>query len=92
MRIRHYLTNLKRQDFVNQLTWLSSELNALHPFREGNGRTIRLFLMLLAKNSGFLLDFNLVSHDEILEADRLAFSGDIDQLRELYDKIVQKIN
>lgn len=48
--------------------------------------------MLLAKNSGFLLDFNLVSHDEILEADRLAFSGDIDQLRELYDKIVQKIN
>lgn len=34
------------------------EFNAIHPFREGNGRTIRLFLDLLAVNSGYgLIDY-----------------------------------
>ncbi|WP_236718974.1 Fic/DOC family protein, partial [Campylobacter fetus] len=32
------------------------ELNALHPFREGNGRTQRIFINELAKNAGYKLD------------------------------------
>lgn len=35
-----------------------SELNAIHPFREGNGRTIRLFLSLLALQYGWYLDWS----------------------------------
>lgn len=43
------------------------DLNALHPFREGNGRTIRFYLQLLANNAGYLLDYNEVGREEIPE-------------------------
>lgn len=36
-----------------KLAFIHVELNAIHPFREGNGRTIRLFLDLLAAHAGY---------------------------------------
>jgi cell filamentation protein len=42
----------KRQLAV-KLALIHCELNAIHPFREGNGRTIRLFLDLLASHIGY---------------------------------------
>lgn len=38
-----------------------SELNAIHPFREGNGRTIRLLLTLLALRYGWQLEWEHIS-------------------------------
>lgn len=35
---------------VERLAYFKSELNIIHPFREGNGRTIRLFVQALALN------------------------------------------
>ncbi|WP_171823179.1 Fic family protein, partial [Campylobacter coli] len=43
-------------------------LNALHPFREGNGRTQRIFLNELAKNAGYKLDLNLIPKDKMIMA------------------------
>lgn len=88
---RRYLTGLEKPDFVTGLAWLSSELNALHPFREGNGRTIRLFLNRLCLNAGYLVDFNLASREEILSADCAAFAGDLTPLTNLYAKIISAI-
>lgn len=88
---RRYLTGLAQPDFAASLAWLSSELNALHPFREGNGRTIRLFLNRLCLNAGYLIDFNLATREEILAADRAAFAGDLAPLTTLYTKIVEKL-
>lgn len=42
-----------------QIDWLKSELNMLHPFREGNGRTIRIFLQALSKG----VDWNFTDID-----------------------------
>ena len=86
-----YLQGLELSGFNIALSKLSSELNALHPFREGNGRTIRLFLQLLAFKNGFILDYSLVSHEEIIEADKAAFVGDLSMIQELYSKIVSEI-
>ena len=36
-----------------KLALIHCELNAIHPFREGNGRTIRLFLDLFAIRAGY---------------------------------------
>ena len=91
LKRRHYLVNLEKPDFISALAWLSSELNALHPFREGNGRTNRLYLNRLCLNAGYLLDFNLATREEILVADRTAFAGDLAPLTALYTKIVDKI-
>ncbi len=87
-----YLLNLPTEDFSTKLAYYAAELNALHPFREGNGRTIRLFLVLLARNAGYLLDYSQASRGEILHADREAFAGNMIPIQELYHKIVFKIN
>ena len=91
LKTRHYLTSLEKPEFVTGLAWLSSELNALHPFREGNGRTIRLFLDQICANAGYVIDFNLAAREEILAADRTAFAGDLSPLVALYTKIVSVI-
>ena len=36
---------------------MKTMLNALHPFREGNGRAIRVFLSILAMRHGYHLVF-----------------------------------
>ncbi len=91
LKRRNYFVGLDKPEFVASLAWLSSELNALHPFREGNGRTTRLYLNRLCLNAGYLIDFNLATREEILAADRAAFAGDIAPLEQLYSKIVEKI-
>ena len=67
-------------------------LNALHPFREGNGRTIRFYLQLLANNAGYLLNYDEVNREEIIEADKQAFLGNDKLIKEIYNKIVEKID
>lgn len=87
-----YLTSLQHDEFCTKLAYFASELNALHPFREGNGRTIRIFLDLLANNAGYLLDYAQASRNEILRADREAFAGNMTPIQNLYHKIVFKID
>ncbi|MBI5413448.1 Fic family protein [Candidatus Peregrinibacteria bacterium] len=42
-----------------KLAVIHCEFNAIHPFREGNGRIIRLFIDLLAVNGGYgLIDYS----------------------------------
>lgn len=82
---------MDKDKFVEEITNLSAELNALHPFRDGNGRTIRLFLIMLADNAEYLLDYSQVSAEEIINADKLAFEGNINQLLFIYKKVVIKI-
>lgn len=48
LRQRHHLKRLPPADFAVGAAWFLGELNAIHPFREGNGRTQLSFLHLLA--------------------------------------------
>ncbi|MFO0955287.1 MAG: Fic family protein [Candidatus Saccharibacteria bacterium] len=88
LRGKQYLADLGKQTFIKEITRLAAELNALHPFREGNGRTIRLFLILLADHAGYLLDYSQVSAGELIDADKRAFEGGMDPLLNVYQKVV----
>lgn len=92
LEARNYLKDEAKADFVYNIAELAMDLNALHPFREGNGRTIRFYLQLLANNAGYLLDYSEASHEEIIEADKQAFLGNDKFIKEMYDKIVEKID
>lgn len=52
-----------------------AELNAIHPFREGNGRTQLSFLTLLAERAGHPLAIEHLDPDEVLRAMIESFSG-----------------
>ena len=84
----NYYIWLERAEFVKKIAWLSSELNALHPFRDGNGRAIRNFLILLAAQAGYELDYSKVDKDELIEADVRAFLGDLKSLENVYTIVV----
>ncbi len=45
-----YLRNLEANVFSKRLAHYLSEINAVHPFREGNGRVQRLFISQLAES------------------------------------------
>ena len=45
-----------------------AELNVLHPFREGNGRTIREFIRQLAYRNGYVLNLKNINPKEMLHA------------------------
>ncbi|EAH5118086.1 cell filamentation protein Fic [Campylobacter coli] len=65
----NYLKNSKDLNhFAKNLAKFMGEINALHPFREGNGRTQRIFLNELAKNAGYKLDLNLIPKDKMIMA------------------------
>ncbi|MEU4242269.1 Fic family protein [Actinoplanes sp. NPDC026619] len=61
-----YLVGFNREAFLSGLAHFYGELNARHPFREGNGRTIRAFLRQLGAAAGFQLDWSELSKAEKL--------------------------
>lgn len=63
-----YLDGLSRHLFVQKLSYYFSEINALHPFREGNGRAQREFIRQLALRQGYVIHFAAISDEEMLEA------------------------
>lgn len=51
------LGSLEKQDFVKTLAKLYGDLDYIHPFRDGNSRTLREFTRTLAAESGYVLDW-----------------------------------
>ncbi|KXS47393.1 MAG: cell filamentation protein [Halanaerobium sp. T82-1] len=45
-----------------------AELNIIHPFREGNGRTIREFIKILALKNGYQIKWNSINQKTLFKA------------------------
>jgi len=88
LKSRNYLCGLDDDEFLDELTDLYHELNMLHPFREGNGRTLRLFITLLVRNTDRDIDFSLCGTDMLIIAAIKAAQGDISMLREVFSEII----
>ena len=84
------LRNLDFNQFVDRLVYYSSEINVLHPFREGNGRTLREFIRQLAAINGYSIRWQLVPPDVLLKADINAFYKQYDPLKSAYSQILVK--
>ena len=69
------------QVFLNAVTEFLADLNAIHPFREGNGRAQLAFIDMLASRAGWPLDFALVDPNSFLPAMINSFNGDTAALR-----------
>jgi cell filamentation protein len=86
-----YLKGLDKENFCKRLAYYMGELDAIHPFREGNGRTMRLYFKQLAIESGWRLEFHLITKEELLAADIAAFNTDYEPLIDVLNKIVSKL-
>ncbi len=68
LKKENYLANLSKEEMAKRLSYYLSELNVLHPFREGNGRANREFIRQLALKNGYNLNLSKSTPKEILEA------------------------
>ena len=76
---------------AHKLAEILDHINYLHPFREGNGRTQREFLRLLALEKGLTLNLNPPDNADIYHRYMAGtVNGDIDQLAALISEIITK--
>ena len=81
-----YRDYLDIEDFVDKLAYYISEINALHPFREGNGRAQREFIRTLAMKNGYAIHFDRISKNEMIIASQKSFLLDYSDMKRLIRK------
>ncbi|MGB6162658.1 MAG: Fic family protein [Pseudonocardiaceae bacterium] len=83
-----HLRGLERAAFVDGLTALLADVNALHPFREGNGRTQRAFLAQLARDAGHPIRWARMDPTVNVVASQAAHRGNNGPLRAMLNELV----
>lgn len=83
------LRGLRRDAFVGRLAYYLGEVNALHPFREGNGRAQRAFFRQLARDAGFTLAWQHLAPARNVEASAAIMRGDSEPMREMLDALTR---
>ncbi|OEG00193.1 hypothetical protein BHF71_05760 [Vulcanibacillus modesticaldus] len=82
LKKENYLKDYDINKFSERAAYYLAEINVLHPFREGNGRTQREFIRILSLNAGFNLDWSKIPAKDIFEA-QVASVYDIKKLVEV---------
>lgn len=89
LKAEKYLVN--SENVPERLAYYLSEINVLHPFREGNGRTQRLFIEYLALNAGYRVDFSDVTPEEMIIASAESFACNYEKINSMFERITHKI-
>jgi cell filamentation protein len=71
-----HFRGLTPEAFAKKAAHFLAELNAIHPFREGNGRTQLAFLTLLAAKAGHPIDTDRMNPEDIMQAMIASFHGE----------------
>ena len=74
--------------YIESIVDFYCRTNMLHPFREGNGRTQRVFLTQLIRHSGHDINFSTIDTDELMIATIQSANGIVDYLRNLFKESI----
>ena len=88
LRKHNYFRGLPRNQFVDEIVDFYCVTNYLHPFREGNGRTQRAFLVQLIRNAGYDINFDDVDTDLLMIATIQAAQGVKDLLVQIFSESI----
>ena len=85
------LRGLEKTDFVRKLAEHYGDWNALHPFREGNGRATREFIGQIARGAGYELDQTRIDNtkDQWNEAARQSMVGQMHRIEEIFTTAIR---
>lgn len=84
------LHGLSREEFVDVVADFLGDVNSLHPFREGNGRTQRAFFGQLTRDAGYGMNWSLIDAAANVQASQAAHRGDLAPLRAMLDRLVDR--
>ncbi|WP_331770030.1 Fic family protein (plasmid) [Embleya sp. NBC_00888] len=86
-----FLRGRDQDSFVAGFTELFGDVNALHPFREGNGRTQRAFLGQLSRDAGYRVDWSKLDPARNHAVSVASVSGNNEPLRHMLAEIVSPL-
>ena len=79
-----YFENLSFDELKKRIAEFYNDVNYIHPFREGNGRTQRIYFSQLIRHYGYDINFADVDTDELMIATIQASSGVMDFFVEFF--------
>jgi len=87
-----HLKGLSKPQFVERMTDHYAEWNALHPFREGNGRSLREFFGQLTREAGYELDQTYIEcHKQQWNlASKHSFHGNLQPLKQFFGQAIHE--
>ena len=88
---RDAFSALGPEEMAERLAYYLAEINALHPFREGNGRAQREFIRSLAVSQGYVLHYERIEKDEMLDASRESFLCEYGKMERLIRRCMEKL-
>jgi cell filamentation protein len=88
LKAEQYLEGLPAKEFAEKAAHFLAELNAIHAFREGNGRTQLTFFALLADRAGQTLDLEKLDPEAMLHAMIASFDGDESELTAVINELI----
>jgi fido (protein-threonine AMPylation protein) len=86
------LRGLDRNQLPARLAHYLAEINAAHPFREGNGRAQRAFIGQLAAERGYRIAWDRLDPNRNLHASGASLAGNERPLRELIDDLLDDLD
>lgn len=87
----NYFKNISFDGFINNIVDLYCTLNIIHPFREGNGRTQRIFISQLIRYNGYDINFSDIDSDYLMIATIQSAQGITDNLFNIFKNNIIKL-
>jgi cell filamentation protein len=88
LKASKHLEDLPANEFAERAAHFLAELNAIHAFREGNGRAQLTFFALLADRAGQTFDLEKLDSEAMLKAMIVSFDGDESGLKAVIKELV----
>ncbi len=76
-------------NMVKSLAYFYSELNVIFPFRDGNEYTIRMFLRQWCKIEGYIINFDEIDENDLIQGTKYAFYYNTSKLEKLFKKAIR---
>jgi cell filamentation protein len=77
-----FLSGLAAEEFAERSAVIIGDVNYVHPFREGNGRTQLQYLKLLALRAGHALDLSRIHPASWVVASKMSHDANYDPMAE----------
>ena len=75
LKSENYFKDQGFNEYIENIVDFYCVTNMLHPFREGNGRTQRIFISQLIRYAGYEIDFSNINTDDLMSATIQAANG-----------------
>lgn len=85
------LKGLSKEAFSERAAYYFAEINAAHPFREGNGRAMRAFIDQLSNQTAYQIDWDSMSKEEYIQSSINSFNGDNKLLKTLFQENIYSL-